>query len=117
TPEKAMELIELVANNQYMFTSDRSMKRGIMEVDTMDAILAQNKAMAQQIITLNKKMEKLEVATIGRSTNGANQLYGQLRSEILADSQTPTGKCTGSYQVIKVSKSYLPTRIKELINN
>ncbi|MED6115742.1 hypothetical protein PIB30_093613 [Stylosanthes scabra] len=31
-----------------------------MEVDTMDAILAQNKAMAQQLITLNKKMEKLE---------------------------------------------------------
>ncbi|MED6223833.1 hypothetical protein PIB30_077947 [Stylosanthes scabra] len=36
-----------------------------MEVDTMDAILAQNKAMAQQLITLNKKMEKLKVATIG----------------------------------------------------
>ncbi|MED6140587.1 hypothetical protein PIB30_094679, partial [Stylosanthes scabra] len=36
-----------------------------MEVDTMDAILAQNKAMAQQLITLNKKMEKVEVATIG----------------------------------------------------
>ncbi|MED6212067.1 hypothetical protein PIB30_079688, partial [Stylosanthes scabra] len=28
-------------------------------------ILAQNKAMAQQLITLNKKMEKLEVAAIG----------------------------------------------------
>ncbi|MED6127483.1 hypothetical protein PIB30_088510 [Stylosanthes scabra] len=40
TPEEAMELIELVANNQYMFTSDRNMKRGVMEVDTMDAILA-----------------------------------------------------------------------------
>ncbi|MED6223134.1 hypothetical protein PIB30_071061 [Stylosanthes scabra] len=36
-----------------------------MEVNTMDAILAQNKAMAQQLITLNKKMEKLEIATIG----------------------------------------------------
>ncbi|MED6214197.1 hypothetical protein PIB30_100592 [Stylosanthes scabra] len=32
-----------------------------MEVDTMDALLAQNKAMAQQLTTLNKKMEKLEV--------------------------------------------------------
>ncbi|MED6162494.1 hypothetical protein PIB30_070939 [Stylosanthes scabra] len=60
-----MELIELVANNQYMFTSDRNIKRGVMEVDIMDAILAQNKAMAQQLITLNKKMEKLEVAAIG----------------------------------------------------
>ncbi|MED6117264.1 hypothetical protein PIB30_108412, partial [Stylosanthes scabra] len=47
-----------------MFTSDRNIKKGVMEVDTMDAILAQNKAIAQQLITLNKKMEKLEVATI-----------------------------------------------------
>ncbi|MED6153181.1 hypothetical protein PIB30_099190, partial [Stylosanthes scabra] len=29
--EEAMELIELVANNQYMFTSDRNIKRGVME--------------------------------------------------------------------------------------
>ncbi|MED6173551.1 hypothetical protein PIB30_060529 [Stylosanthes scabra] len=36
-----------------------------MEVDTMDAILAQNKAMAQQLTTLNMKLEKLEVAAIG----------------------------------------------------
>ncbi|MED6199680.1 hypothetical protein PIB30_078253, partial [Stylosanthes scabra] len=60
-----MELIELVANNQYMFTSDKDMKRGVMEVDTMDARLAQNKAMAQQLTTLNKNMEKLEVAAMG----------------------------------------------------
>ncbi|MED6150051.1 hypothetical protein PIB30_068450 [Stylosanthes scabra] len=65
TPEEAMELNELVANNQYMFTSDRSMKRGVMEVDTMDAILAQNKAIAQQLTNLNKKIEKLEVASMG----------------------------------------------------
>ncbi|MED6174703.1 hypothetical protein PIB30_071540 [Stylosanthes scabra] len=65
TPEEAMELIELVANNQYMFTLDRSMKRGVMEVDTMDAILAQNKAIAHQLTNLNKKIEKLEVASMG----------------------------------------------------
>ncbi|MED6189384.1 hypothetical protein PIB30_095541, partial [Stylosanthes scabra] len=64
-PAEAMELIELVANNQYMFTSDRSVKRGVMEVDTMDALLAQNKVMAQQLTTLNKKMEKFEVAALG----------------------------------------------------
>ncbi|MED6142478.1 hypothetical protein PIB30_114095, partial [Stylosanthes scabra] len=62
---RGMELIELVANNQYMFTSDRSMKRGVMEVDTMNAILAQNKAIAQQLTNLNKKIEKLEVASMG----------------------------------------------------
>ncbi|MED6225414.1 hypothetical protein PIB30_093523 [Stylosanthes scabra] len=36
-----------------------------MEVDTMDALLAQNKANYQQLNTLNKKMEKLEVASFG----------------------------------------------------
>ncbi|MED6163062.1 hypothetical protein PIB30_076363, partial [Stylosanthes scabra] len=60
-----MELIELVANNQYMFTSERSVKREVMEIDTMDALLAQNKAITQQLSTLNKKMEKLEVAAMG----------------------------------------------------
>ncbi|MED6166604.1 hypothetical protein PIB30_110966, partial [Stylosanthes scabra] len=65
SPEEALELIEIVANNQYMFTSDRSMKRGVMEVDTMDAIFAQNKAIAQQLTNLNKKIENLEVASMG----------------------------------------------------
>ncbi|MED6140297.1 hypothetical protein PIB30_091794, partial [Stylosanthes scabra] len=65
TPEEAMELIELIAKNQYIFISDRNIKSGVMEVDTMDAILAQNKALAQQLITLNKKMEKLEDAAMG----------------------------------------------------
>ncbi|MED6213811.1 hypothetical protein PIB30_096987, partial [Stylosanthes scabra] len=36
-----------------------------MEIDTMDALLAQNKAITQQLSTLNKKMEKLEVAAMG----------------------------------------------------
>ncbi|MED6215308.1 hypothetical protein PIB30_112256, partial [Stylosanthes scabra] len=64
TLEQAMELIELVANNQYMFTSERSVKRGVMEIDTMNALLAQNDAITQQLSTLNKKMEKLEVAAM-----------------------------------------------------
>ncbi|MED6201188.1 hypothetical protein PIB30_092459 [Stylosanthes scabra] len=42
------------------------MKRGVMEVDTMDAILTQNKAMAQQLTTLNKKLEKLEVSPMAK---------------------------------------------------
>ncbi|MED6223904.1 hypothetical protein PIB30_078649 [Stylosanthes scabra] len=44
-----------------------------MEVDTMDAILAQNKAITQQITNLNKKIEKLEVASTG--TQGKPQLH------------------------------------------
>ncbi|MED6201625.1 hypothetical protein PIB30_096875, partial [Stylosanthes scabra] len=49
----------------YMFTSERNIKRGVMEIDTMEALLAQNKAITQQLLTLNQKMEKLEVAAMG----------------------------------------------------
>ncbi|MED6202523.1 hypothetical protein PIB30_106484, partial [Stylosanthes scabra] len=64
TPEEAMELIELVANNQYMFTSDRSVKRGVMEVDSTTAILARMDAMTQQFSVVNKKLEKIEAVSI-----------------------------------------------------
>ncbi|MED6117475.1 hypothetical protein PIB30_110303, partial [Stylosanthes scabra] len=40
TPAEAMDLIELVATNQYMFTSDRSAKRGVIEIDSTNSILA-----------------------------------------------------------------------------
>ncbi|XP_057740206.1 uncharacterized protein LOC130957360 [Arachis stenosperma] len=51
--EETTELIELVANNQYLYSSNRNLvnfgtpqKKGILEVETMDAILAQNKVLA-----------------------------------------------------------------------
>ncbi|MED6166730.1 hypothetical protein PIB30_112279 [Stylosanthes scabra] len=49
----------------YVSPSERSIKRGVLEVETVDAILAQNRAMAQQLSTMNKKLEKLEVSAIG----------------------------------------------------
>ncbi|MED6203433.1 hypothetical protein PIB30_115423, partial [Stylosanthes scabra] len=63
-----MELIELVANNQYMFTSDRSVKRGVMEVDSTTVILARMDAMTQQFSVVNKKLEKIEAASIKSPT-------------------------------------------------
>ncbi|MED6227362.1 hypothetical protein PIB30_112779, partial [Stylosanthes scabra] len=68
TPEEAMGLIELVANNQYMFTSDRAIKRGVMEIDSTNAILARMDAMAQQFSVVNKKLEKIEAASIRTPT-------------------------------------------------
>ncbi|KAL4276860.1 hypothetical protein AHAS_Ahas20G0249400 [Arachis hypogaea] len=47
TTEEVMELIEIVANNQYLYSSERAMKRGVMELDTLDTILSQNKIMFQ----------------------------------------------------------------------
>ncbi|MED6142035.1 hypothetical protein PIB30_109499, partial [Stylosanthes scabra] len=68
TPAEAMDLIELVATNQYMFTSDRSAKRGVMEIDSTNSILARMDAMAQQFNIFNKKLEKIEAAAIKTPT-------------------------------------------------
>ncbi|MED6126693.1 hypothetical protein PIB30_080817 [Stylosanthes scabra] len=45
------------------------MKRGVMELETVDALLAQNKSMAQQLSALNKKLEKLEVFAVGTQSS------------------------------------------------
>ncbi|KAL4329468.1 hypothetical protein AHAS_Ahas13G0303100 [Arachis hypogaea] len=62
-PKEAQELIDMVANNQYMYTSDRNpvnngatQKSGVLEVDTLDAILAQNKLMSQQINMISQHL-------------------------------------------------------------
>ncbi|MED6225600.1 hypothetical protein PIB30_095184 [Stylosanthes scabra] len=45
--------------------SKRAVKRGVLEVENVNAILAQNKAMAQKLSVFNKKLKKLEVAAVG----------------------------------------------------
>ncbi|KAI4334641.1 hypothetical protein L6164_013358 [Bauhinia variegata] len=42
SPREAYELIELLALNHYQTTSDKEQKRGILEIRTLDAMLAQN---------------------------------------------------------------------------
>ncbi|MED6209108.1 hypothetical protein PIB30_051483 [Stylosanthes scabra] len=80
---------------------ERSVKRGVMEINTMDALLAQNKAITQQLSTLNKKMEKLEVAAMGTQVETTttcdlcgdaheNQNYGLLRDETCNDPTSST---------------------------
>ena len=61
TPAEAQELIDMVANNQFMYTSKRNpvsngtpMKKGVLEVDTLNAILAQNKILTQQVNMIPK---------------------------------------------------------------
>ncbi|QHO28282.1 Retrotransposon gag protein [Arachis hypogaea] len=53
TPEETIELIELVASNQYLYSSNGNpvnsetpQKKGVMEVEALNAILAQNKLMS-----------------------------------------------------------------------
>ncbi|KAL4390700.1 hypothetical protein AHAS_Ahas03G0171300 [Arachis hypogaea] len=65
TPNEAMKLIEMVANNQYLYSSKRtSVKKGIMELDTLDAILAHNKSMSQQINAITQHFSGMQVSAI-----------------------------------------------------
>ncbi|KAL4365951.1 hypothetical protein AHAS_Ahas07G0157400 [Arachis hypogaea] len=70
-PEETIELIELVASNQYLYSSNRNpvnseapQKKGVMEVEALNAILAQNKLMSQQINLLTQHMGGMQVSAI-----------------------------------------------------
>ena len=43
TIEEAIDVIETVAENDYFYAFERSNTRGVMELNHMDALLAQNK--------------------------------------------------------------------------
>ncbi|KAL4345373.1 hypothetical protein AHAS_Ahas11G0271900 [Arachis hypogaea] len=71
TPEETIELIELVASNQYLYSSNRnpvnsetSQKRCVLEVEAVNALLAQNKLMSQQINLLTQQMGGMQVSAI-----------------------------------------------------
>ncbi|MED6116355.1 hypothetical protein PIB30_099501, partial [Stylosanthes scabra] len=67
TVEEAQDLIELVANNQYLYStpSERStVKRGVMEVESIDTLVAQNKDLAQQINLLNSKLGSMQISAV-----------------------------------------------------
>lgn len=61
THDKAMELIENMASNDYVIFHDRAhtpAKNSILELTSQDALLAQNKLLAKQIKTLMETLNK-----------------------------------------------------------
>ncbi|XP_057723830.1 uncharacterized protein LOC130939770 [Arachis stenosperma] len=64
TIEEAIDVIKTVAKNDYFYTSERSQKKGVLELNSMNALLAQNKAIAAQLASLTKKMENNQVAVV-----------------------------------------------------
>ena len=69
TPAEAQELIEMVANNQFMYTSVRNpvnngtnQKKGVLEIDTLNAILAQNKILTQQVNMISQSLSGMQAA-------------------------------------------------------
>ena len=70
TPVEAQELIDMVANNQFMYTSERNpvsngmpQKKGVLEIGTLNAILAQNKILTQQVNMISQSLHGMQAAS------------------------------------------------------
>ncbi|KAL4293655.1 hypothetical protein AHAS_Ahas18G0149800 [Arachis hypogaea] len=75
TPDEAMKLIEIVANNQNLYSSERaSVKKEVMELDTLDVILAQNKAMSQQINAIIQHLNGMQSFQLKPPLVGVNTI-------------------------------------------
>jgi len=75
TIEEVIDVIETVAENDYFYASERGNTRGVMELNNVDALQAQNKHITKQLANLTKKMERNQVAAITTSSaaqEGAN---------------------------------------------
>ncbi|XP_020202308.1 uncharacterized protein LOC109788081 [Cajanus cajan] len=61
TPEEAIELIDVMAANDYDLPAEREsrQKRGILELGYQDALLAQNKLLYQQIEAFTKQVAQI----------------------------------------------------------
>nr|KYP68170.1 hypothetical protein KK1_021790 [Cajanus cajan] len=61
TPEEAIELIDAMAANDYDLPAEREsrQKRGILELGSQDALLAQIKLLSQQIEALTKQLARI----------------------------------------------------------
>ena len=68
TIEEAIDVIKTVAGNDYFYASERGNTRGVMELNNVDALLAQNKLITKQLADLTKKMERNQVAAITTSS-------------------------------------------------
>nr|KYP43848.1 hypothetical protein KK1_034667 [Cajanus cajan] len=60
-PEETIELIDAMAANDYDLPTEREsrQKRGILELGSQDALLAQNKLLSQQIEALTKQLARI----------------------------------------------------------
>jgi len=84
TAEEAQNLIDMVTNNQYFFAHQRQrqpvQKKGVLELEGVDTIFAQNKLMHQQIQQQMKMMAKringLQLASVS-TTNQASIEWSQ----------------------------------------
>ncbi|XP_017416468.2 uncharacterized protein LOC108327255 [Vigna angularis] len=94
TPEEALETLELMANNTVNMQFDRqNRKAGVLEVNTLDAILAQNKLLTQQITDLTQKMGIMQANNVNTRSPGCDFCGGMHQN----------GECQATHQEAHVN--------------
>jgi len=93
SPEEAIVIIDSIAASDYQSHHDRAptLRKGIMELDTQSAILAQNKLLTQQIEVLTKQISQLPQQyhqSRPQKTHQAHQVQQILRCDF----------CSGNHQ-------------------
>ena len=72
----------MVVNNQYLYFSERTyVKQGVMELDTLDAILTQNKAISQQINAITQHLSRIQVSAVSAQHTSYDMSVGFLQGE------------------------------------
>lgn len=87
--EETIELIELVANNQYLYSSNRNLvnsrtlqKKGILEVEALDALLAQNKILSQNMNMITQQLSGMQVLAVNTQNAPQEALYDMTDSSM-----------------------------------
>ena len=58
--KECIELLEIMVSNDYQFSFERGHeKKGVYELDTLNAIYVDNAALKQQVANLSKQLEKI----------------------------------------------------------
>jgi len=69
TPEEALETLELMASNTVNMQFDQqNRKAGVLEVNTLVTILAQNKLLTQQTIELTQKLGNMQAKAVNTTS-------------------------------------------------
>ncbi|XP_047154249.1 uncharacterized protein LOC124848045 [Vigna umbellata] len=78
TPEEAHELIENMAANDSELQNERAQQKGVFQLQSQDALLAQNKIMTQQLEALMNKLSQLpkELHNVSQAQHQGCELCG-----------------------------------------
>ncbi|XP_052729898.1 uncharacterized protein LOC108327226 [Vigna angularis] len=78
TPEEAHELIENMATNDSEMQNERAQQKGVFQLQSQDALLAQNKIMTQQLEALMNKLYQLpkELQNVSQAQHQGCELCG-----------------------------------------